>query len=247
MSASAKLRWKRYVSELRFAHEELQFVQDISAAGAREFQTHYEDFCARNEIDLKSLNQEHSENIQGLYASNADDGANDNPQLDTDSNSALVLHDGNPAKFVNSEIEEEYSEQLCEYQMTQDELELHEAFNKLFRKIALVLHPDKLSVQLSAPERTEKTQMFTDAKQALDKRKYFVLLDIAEKLKLATPRNYKQQIRWMKKELKILNQVIQKEKSTYNYVFSECEEDSEKDRVIKRFMKQVFGPQIFQQ
>ena len=131
--------------------------------------------------------------------------------------------------------------------MTQDELELHEAFNKLFRKIALVLHPDKLSSQLSEPERIEKTQMFTDAKQALDKRKYFVLLDIAEKLKIATPRNYKQQIRWMKKELKILNQVIYKEKKTYNYVFSECEEDAEKDRVIKSFMKQVFGPQIFQQ
>ena len=30
VSASAKLRWKRYLNELRFAHEELQLVRDIS-------------------------------------------------------------------------------------------------------------------------------------------------------------------------------------------------------------------------
>ena len=131
--------------------------------------------------------------------------------------------------------------------MTQDELEIHETFNKLFRRIAMILHPDKLPRHLDAPERKEKTKLFTDAKEALEKRKYFTLLDTAERLKIATPRNYRQQIRWMKKELKILNDVIYKEKKTYYYVFSECEEITEKDRVIKRFMTQVFGPQIFQQ
>ncbi len=111
----------------------------------------------------------------------------------------------------------------------------------------MILHPDKLPRDMNITERKGKTKMFTDAKEALEKKRYFVLLDTAEKLKIATPRNYRQQIRWMKKEVKILNDVIHKEKKTYNYVFSECEEEAEKDQVIMRFMKQVFGPQIFQQ
>lgn len=247
MSASTKLRWKRYLSELRFAHEELQFVKDISKEASREFQIHYEDFCVRNDIDLNNLNQEHSPQIQELYASKTRQDGDNNPQLDTHADGALVLHNGNPPEDIHSEMREEYPKQLGEYQMTQDELEIHETFNKLFRRIAMFLHPDKLPQHLDPSERKEKTKMFTDAKDALEKRKYFVLLDTAEKLRIAAPRNHKQQIRWMKKELKILNNVIYKEKKTYNYVFSECEEESDKDRVIKRFMKQVFGPQIFQQ
>ena len=247
MSASAKLRWKRYLNELRFAHEELQLVRDISKEISTEFQIHYEEFCARNNINLSTLNQENSTRIQWLYAKKTRHGDNNNPQLETQSDSALVLHGGFLPEDVSSAAEEGYPKQLGEYQMTQDESEVHETFNKLFRRIAMILHPDKLHRDLSTTERKEKTKMFTDAKEALEKRKYFILLDTAEKLKIATPRNYKQQIRWMKKEVKILNDVIHKEKKTYNYVFSECEEEAEKDQIIMRFMKQIFGPQIFQQ
>lgn len=247
MSASAKLRWKRYLNELRFAHEELQFVRDISKEASTEFQIHYEEFCVRKNIDLNALNQQNSSRIQGLYTKKARQDSNNNPQLEAQSDSALVLHSGILPEDISSAAEEDYPKQLGEYQMTQDESEIHETFNKLFRKIAMILHPDKLHKDLNTTEREEKTKMFTDAKEALEKKRYFVLLDTAEKLKIATPRNYRQQIRWMKKEVKILNDVIHKEKKTYNYVFSECEEEAEKDQVIMRFMKQVFGPQIFQQ
>jgi len=73
------------------------------------------------------------------------------------------------------------------------------------------------------------------------------LLDLAEKFKITIPRNYKQQIRWMKKELGGLNEDIDKHKKTYNYMFSECESEDQKDVVIMRFMSHLFGPQIFQQ
>ncbi len=88
--------------------------------------------------------------------------------------------------------------------------------------------------------------MFTDAKAALESRKYFILLDLAEKFKITIPRNYKQQIRWMKKELTELSADIQKNKNTYNYMFSECDDVTERDVVIMRFMAQIFGPEIFQ-
>ncbi len=246
MAVTAKLRWKRYVNELRFAHEELRFVKEISTEAAREFQAHYEEFCAKNNIDLRKLNENHAKKLQELYGDKAPDGANQDGQLNAGVDGALILHDEASAKSVNSDQQEEYPQQLGDYQMTQDEIEMHETFNKVFRKIAMVLHPDKLPADLSEEERNEKKQMFTDAKAALESRKYFILLDLAEKFKITIPRNYKQQIRWMKKELTELSADIQKNKNTYNYMFSECDDVTERDVVIMRFMAQIFGPEIFQ-
>ena len=50
----------------------------------------------------------------------------------------------------------------------------------------------------------------------------------------------------MKSEIAELNVDIKKQKDTYNYIFSECESDQEKDTIVKRFMSQIFGPKIFQ-
>ena len=247
MAVTAKLRWKRYVNELRFAHEELRFVKEISTEAAREFQVHYEEFCAKNNIDLRKLNENHAKKLQELYGDKAPDGANQDGQLNAGVDGALVLHDDDSVKSVSSEQQEEYPQQLGDYQMTQDEIEMHETFNKVFRKIAMILHPDKLPPDLDEEERNEKKQMFTEAKAALESRKYFILLDLAEKFKITIPRNYKQQIRWMKKELGGLNEDIDKHKKTYNYMFSECESEDQKDVVIMRFMSHLFGPQIFQQ
>ena len=115
----------------------------------------------------------------------------------------------------------------------------------MFRKIALLLHPDKLDKSLTDEERDVKLNMFKEAKTALEERKYFIILDIAEKFNITTPKNYKQQIRWMKKETGTLNEELSKEKNTYNYIFSECDSDREKDNIVKRFMSQLFGPQVF--
>ena len=87
--------------------------------------------------------------------------------------------------------------------------------------------------------------MFKEARIALEERRYFIILDIAEKFNITTPKNYKQQIRWMKKETDTLARKLTKEKDTYNYIFSECESEAEKDYTVKRFMTQLFGPEVF--
>jgi hypothetical protein len=246
VAVSAKLRWKRYINELRFVNEEVDFVREISKDAASEFQIYYEKYCAKRGIDIESLNRKHGERVEDLYKAPTDDGsADDNPQLDSEPDSALILHEDTPEEPINSEKEEQYEKHLSEYQMTQDELEIHDAFNKVFRKLAMILHPDKIANDSDPAQREEKLKMFKDAKDALEKRKYFVLLDIAEKFNVSTPRNYKQQIRWMKKEIAMLNNVLGRETKTYNYMFSECETEQERDILIKRFITQLFGPEVF--
>ena len=246
MAISAKLRWKRYLGELRFVSDELDFVKQICNESGTDFQEHYQDFCDRNNINIKNLNKTHAQKIQDLYNKKADEQTEQHSQLDADTNCALIPHEPITQENVNSAPEEEYPQQLGEYQMTQDELEIHESFNKIFRKLAMILHPDKLSQDLTKAERQDKLKMFKEAKTALEERRYFILLDMAQKFNISLPRNYKQQIRWMKREIESLNQQVRKEKDTYNYLFSECETEQEKDHIVKRFMRQIFGPEIFE-
>lgn len=228
MAASNRLRWKRLLNELKFLHEEKELIESISAESGREFQIHYEEFCARQEIDRGALNQKHGQKIQDIY----------NTQTAEQGEPPLLA--GLPALYEPPPSEEEESS----YKMTKDEIEIYESFKKVFRKLALILHPDKLNPMLPPHERAEKLKMFKDAKESLEEHRYFKLLELADLFKINFPRNYKQHSRWMKREINRLEEEINVEKKTYNYQFAECETDAQKDRLIASFIYQLFGLQL---
>ena len=62
----------------------------------------------------------------------------------------------------------------------------------------------------------------------------------AEKNNVTVPKNYKQQTRWMKREVTKLEGKVHHEKKTYNYLFAEAETDEERDQIIRQFLKQLF-------
>ena len=116
---------------------------------------------------------------------------------------------------------------------------MHKAFKDLFKKLAMHLHPDRAE-GLTAEEKDDRLSMFKDAKMALDNGDYFLLLDMSERFSIRMPKNYKQQTRWMKARIKQIDQEIRAQKHTYNYVFSECETESEKAKIVKNFLRQIF-------
>jgi len=241
MSSSTKLRWKKYINELRFAHEELEISKEISKSAGPDFQDFYELYCIENNIDLAQLNSQNADRLAELYNDKSPSVADDEAGPQSNQKGALVVHKSSVKKNINSNSQEIGNSKDCDYQMTKDEKEIHDAFHKVFKKLAMLIHPDKLSSKLTTTERESRLESFKQAKDALEKRKYFTILDIAQNFDVTIPKNYKQQIRWMKKETEILKQQIAKEKSTYNYVFADCETDEEKSKLIKNFLSQVFG------
>ncbi len=243
MSATLKMRWQRLVNKIAYLHEESELLDSIIKESGADFNEYYGDFCKKLEIDIKALNDENEERIRKAYGVGDEaSGVEEATKALTDLRQQLVTYIEPTVYSTEEEIED-----TSEYQMTQDEKEIHESFNKLFRKIAMELHPDKLSKIKSEEERKEKVQKFNKVKQALDQKKYFVLLDVAKELNITTPRNYKQQIRWMKKEITKIEDSIEASKKTYNYLFSECDTEDEKDDLIVKFMKQLFGVNIQKQ
>ncbi len=236
MSATTKLKWRKLTGKLRHLYDELEIVQDMSTAAGGDFQQYYEEFCTKNDIDLAELNSQHAERIKKLYP---EESKEENQQEYTGSTAITVAETEEEPEAATPKTEASVIDP--EFTHT-DDREMHEIFSKLFKKLATVLHPDKLAnSDYTEEQKTEFESMFTSAKTALEEKRYFILIDYAERLNVPTPRNYKQQMKWMKKELETVRGSIAKVTRTYNYSFAEAEDDEQRDKLIKKFMQQVFG------
>tara|TARA_Y100000592_G_scaffold98839_1_gene173031 strand:- start:1372 stop:2076 length:705 start_codon:yes stop_codon:yes gene_type:complete len=230
MSVSRKLKWKRALSRLRFCYDELEYTRESSKVAAVEFEVYYRKYCAENNIDIADLDQKNKQRLDNLYGRDniAADDAEQKSYVDTEGDTSIVLHDGSAPT------------QSPDYEMTADDIAMHESFSKLFKQIALKLHPDRIDKAMSKDEAELRINMFQEANQAFEDRKYYFLLDLADKYNISVPKNYELQTRWMKRESERIVGVVDKEKNTYNFSFSQAETEEEKIALIKKFIYQVF-------
>lgn len=226
MRARDLVKWKRALNEIKFKHEELSLVKEICNDHGTDFQMFMEEYCAKNGIDLKALN--HKKGV-------------DTPQQQTSENQIKEIEDKQQetlSRMLNPTIQGAPVVEDIDVESS-DKDQMRKTFKDLFKKLALNLHPDRAN-GLTAEEREVRLSMFKDAKQALDNGDYFLLLEMSERFNIRIPKNFKQQTRWMKARIKQLDQEIQKQKHTYNYIFSECETESEKAKIVKNFLRQIF-------
>ncbi len=228
MSAVKNLKWKRSLSTLRFSYEELQYIEEASAEAALEFEKYYRSFCAINNVDIAALEEQNKERVeQYIVQEQISEKSDEEPQVVQAGDSSLTI-------YQNTQEESE------DYQMTADEIAIHEAFSKLFKKLALKLHPDRINKFLPEDEKEIRAKEFKEANEAFDQKKYFFLLDIADKYRVSTPRNYDQQNRWMKRETEKIQGLISQKKNSYSYGFAEAETEEEKELLIRKFIFQLF-------
>ena len=226
MRTSNLLKWKRTLNELRFKHSELELVEDINESHAQEFQMYLEDFCRKKEVDLIDLNK----NLLAAQSLKIEERQEERlriPNTEIDADGALVVYHDTPDPVTDDEV------------LAKDGRELSDAFAKLFKQIALYLHPDRLQ-NLSDEDKKERLELFKEAQKALKEERYYFLLDLSERFGVRTPKNYKQQTRWMKSKIHEIDSQITQEMTTYNYKYAECETEDEKERLMRNFIYQVF-------
>lgn len=230
MAASDKIRWKRMVNEIRFLHNEKEIIEEIVVESSHKFHEHYLRFAAEKDIDIQKLNKENDDKLKELYK---DKMPKISPPKNPDIESAIT---GSLARYEKNE--EPPSEN---YNELQDDKEVSESFRKLFKQLALKLHPDKITGAVTIEQGMENLRLFQEAQSALREKRYFVLLDLADRYNITQSRNYKQQVRWMKKESQNLSSKIQASKSTYNYLYSECETEEQQEALVKKFIAHLFN------
>ena len=151
MSAVKNLQWKRALSTLRFSHEELQYAKEVSREAATEFEAYYRRFCAENNIDIPSLEKQNKQRLDDYYVKEA------LPEQGEAAIASGSIGDSSITLYQNNQQEDQ------EYQMTADEIAIHDSFSKLFKKLALKLHPDRINKHLEEDEKDWKEETIEKA------------------------------------------------------------------------------------
>jgi len=193
------VKWNRALNEIRYKHNELELIKEISTKYNNLFDQEVKKYCEKNNIDLESVGQKTTEQADKQATAGAE------------------------------EIEKSKNE---------DDEATKEIFRKMFKKLAMHLHPDR-HYGLSEEEKEYRLELFKEARTAYNEERYFVLLDLFEKYKVGLPKNYRQQTRWMEKKIKQLDTDINNYKNSFAYMFSECETDAEKEKVAAMFVFQI--------
>ena len=171
MLSSKKLKWRRVINELEYLYDEYDIVSELTKQTGIEFEIYYKTYCAKNNIDRDRLNKENEERLEELYGRP--------PQKDEEEVSCASEYSGSTELVVTEpEPEEEYEEFIDD----DDFKDLHSEFNKLFKKLALLLHPDRIENHTSDEEYKRKLAAdFSKARQSLEKKRYFELIKAAAK------------------------------------------------------------------
>lgn len=230
MPISKKLKWRHALSQLRFCNDELEYTIESANAAAPDFEAFYRKFCAQNNINISELDNANKERLKKLYGNQKiTDGNTDQQAIPESSGDCAIVVHNNPHLQASEK-----------YQMNADDIAMHDAFSKLFKQIALKLHPDRISNFLPSDEVQMRINMFQTVNQAFEDKKYYVLLDCADKYNISSPKNYDQQVRWMKKETQKIVELVDSQKNTYNYAFSQSQTDEEREALVKKFIFQLF-------
>ena len=106
---------------------------------------------------------------------------------------------------------------------------------KVFRKIALQIHPDKLE-KFSDFEKQLKTKLFEKARDAFQENDYYAMVEVAEQLKIDLPPPTQEQIELMKKTNKSLEKEIDVLKRSVVWGWYHADEENEKEKIMDRYI-----------
>ena len=107
-------------------------------------------------------------------------------------------------------------------------------FQKLFKQVAKVTHPDK---------NDGTTLDFKAASAAYETGDWSMLLQIAEQYSIL-PEDLSEVLPVMKEEAERLKQAIKSNKNMYSWKFQECETEECKEKLVKQFLKHLFNLEL---
>lgn len=219
------------LNEIGYLYDELDLIEELTKDAGLEFESYYRSYCAKNQIDRNKQNEENKDKIKDLYGKDPEILPQDLPVSEYSGSMDLAISD-----YETTDEEQKAFEEQEIFK------ELHDEFNKLFKKLALKLHPDRIENYIADDEYKRKLSWdFSKAKSALEKKKYFQLIQLAKKYNILIPESYDAQNKWFKNERENLESQIKQITGTYNYKFAECENDTDRDKLMKSFIRQVFG------
>ena len=107
---------------------------------------------------------------------------------------------------------------------------------KLFRKIAIMTHPDKLT-KLDDYERERKTKLFLKAREAAEAGKWFALVETAKELGIKTPKPDEEQLGLLENESENVDKEIKDIEATYAWLMYTLNTDEQRKLLMTTYLK----------
>jgi len=107
---------------------------------------------------------------------------------------------------------------------------------KLFRKIAIMAHPDKLT-KLDDYERDRKAELFLKAREAAEAGKWFALVETANALGIETPKPDEEQIGLLNSESESIDKEIEDIEATYAWLMYNLKNDAQRKLLMTTYLK----------
>jgi len=109
---------------------------------------------------------------------------------------------------------------------------------KLFRKIAIMTHPDKLT-KLDDCERERKTELFLKAREAAEAGKWFAIVETAKALGIETPKPDEEQLGMLENESESVDKEIKNIEASYAWVMYNLETDEQRKLLMTAYLKNL--------
>jgi len=163
-------------------------------------------------------------------------------EINSDFNSALAAK-RRPDLFENKQVET-----LAEESENEKESPARDPlFKKLFRKIVVQCHPDRMDPDLSIKQQAERLEFYELANKANDEDNMALLITVAIKLEIELSEEYLQHVEKIEEELNSVNEKIENIQGSAAWQWYHLDEDKKEemlDRYVKHMEKILLGPEV---
>jgi hypothetical protein len=225
---SDTLQWKRHINTLRYLYRELELVEEVAEIATPKFLKYYSDFCKE-----RDLNPQHGPPGTNLEEEKKVDIL---PEV-----SGSLTTTGGSKEYHNDQFGNLHLLEDPDAEVPND---LHKIFTKVFRALAPHLHPDTIPSNVSEAERAERIKLFRKSLAALEEKHYFRLITMAERFGIETPEMSDEQVEWLSREIRQVRGKLSQIQGTYNYHFSECKTEQQRENLLRSFLMQNFNIEV---
>ena len=203
-------KYKKLVKELVYVYTELEYVKEVLSDAHANFEVHYQDYCARNDVPISELNEKHKKKIEKVIPKPK--------KREVDEDGIVKLDDVPPPPPPK----------------------VHKVFTKMYRMVTSRIHPDKFAGREETIEVKEKIQMFKNATKSYNDRNWGKFLDICEKLDIMPTRYDGISSLIRDEISDINKKIVNQKRTFSWRIYECDEDESCKDQIIKDFLYQLF-------
>lgn len=135
-------------------------------------------------------------------------------------------------------LEDDYTVSESEEEPTAEKTESDLVLKKLFRKIVVKCHPDKLSTDLAISERELLSSLYDQAIEAHDEKNWALMVVVAIKLGVELPAEAEDQVEQIEEEATALEEKIKNTTSSTAWQFYHADEET-KAEIIKTYINNL--------